>query len=138
MTRRVDDAGTLFSYAASKPEGFTRYDVQEELGWRSQRFRKAVRELRTIFATDEINLICDPQGQGEAWMYQLVGTFEGASPWVTNRADDMETRLVTMLSVATSLVNASDGRTVEGRRARILQRHFQRAIEDLADLKVAA
>jgi hypothetical protein len=124
----------LFDLAASRPDGFTYKDVNEVLGWDRPYFIKVARYLRLAFAEDKINLVCNPQGKNEPWLYELVGTLDDSRAWTTNRLLDAETRLHTVWSVAKSIVEGTDGRSREGRRARIIARACQRANEDLHDL----
>lgn len=124
----------LWDYALAHPDGFTRYDIADDLGWTNTDLSHIARHLRMFFADDEITLTATPQGKGAAWLYQLVGNVEDAAPWSRNRLMDAETRLQTMHAVAQSLVNATDGRTMEGRRARIMEKALRRLNEDLIDL----
>lgn len=133
MSVTVTRAGLLFDYAAVHPE-FYATDVCEEHGWSSGQFGKAARALRLILATDSINLICLQQGFGKPKLYSLVGTLEKAGPWVHERMRGIESQLETVLAVSSSLVNSSDGRTVSGKKARLVARHVGRLIEDLGEL----
>lgn len=125
----------LFDYATANPEGFTNEDFMAARDVSLERFKTAAKNLRKTFEDDTINLVCDPAGDGGRWIYRLVGTFKEAKPWIKNRLDDTESRLVTINSVATSSVNGSDGRTLEGRRARLIEKTTRRLIEDLVELK---
>lgn len=129
-------AEQLFGLAAKRIDGFTYQDIEHAFGWDRFHFYWVVSQLRRILAAeaDTINLICTPQGSREPWLYELVGTYEDAAPWSQNRVGDLETRLVTIHSVASTLVNATDGRTVGGRKARKIRRTITRLIEDLADI----
>lgn len=125
---------TLFDYAVAHPDGFSKYDFANEHNLSMDQVNGAIRRLRRILADDTITLICE---QGEAqkpWTYRLVGNVDESSPWVRNRLTDAETRFVTLSSVARALVNATDGRTIEGRRARAIHKACVRAKEDLDDL----
>lgn len=129
------DVDTLFDYAVERPVGFTRYDVADDLGWTKDRFTKAVNATRrTLGHDDMINLVCDPQGQHEAWLYRLVGTPAESSVWIANRVGDTEARLHTMKDVSRSMERASDGRTIAGRKARKMARSFEYLIQELADI----
>lgn len=129
-------AEQLFDYAVSHYDGFTYKDIKRDLGWDRVHFYWIVRNLRRILAAeaDTINLICSPNGQSQPWLYEFAGTYDDAAPWSRNRVRDLETRLVTINSVAHTLVNATDGRTAEGRKARKIRRTVTRLIEDLADI----
>jgi hypothetical protein len=133
--RSAEKIGRLFDYATSKPEGFTYRDVEKDLGWKRPEFTKVHRMLRVLLGNDDqINLVCDPQGRNEPWRYRLIGDVDGARPWVGNRLRDSETRIGTVQAVCTSLVKATDGRTADGRRARIMNKGLGRILEDLAEL----
>ncbi|HEY5985123.1 MAG TPA: hypothetical protein VIV12_01890 [Streptosporangiaceae bacterium] len=127
--------GRLFDYAAAQPEGFTYQDVEKELGWRRSQFIKVARQLRLMLGNDDqINLVCDVEARNAPWRYRLVGNFDQAREWGRNRTDDAESRLTTISGVLASVVKATDGRSRDGRRARIMQRAITRAKEDLAEI----
>lgn len=131
----AEKMGRLFDYAASQPEGFTYKDVEKDLGWHKPEFMRVSRQLRLLLGhDDQINLICDRQGRWQPWRYQLVGTMDQAREWGRNRIDDAEARMRTIAAVLDSIVRATDGRSRDGRRARIMQRAMTRAMEDLAEI----
>jgi len=133
--RGAEKVGRLFDYAADKPEGFTYRDVEKELGWDRKMFFATARKLRVLLGNDDrINLVCDPQGTRQPWLYRLSGDVDGARGWVANRLGDAETRIGTMQSVCATLERATDGRTSDGRRARVMNKGLTRIIEDLAEL----
>jgi hypothetical protein len=134
-TSDAERVGLLFDYAASRQSGFTYQDVERDLGWPKPRFTKVHRQLRRVLGgDDQINLVCDPQGRHEPWLYRLVGDVDGAKLWVGNRIRDSESRISTVQSVCASLVRATDRRTADGRRARIMDKGLTRIMEDLAEL----
>ena len=130
----VARAGLLFDYAAEQAEGFLAQDALDELDLTRDQFRRAARTLRLILANDSINLICLQQGFGEPKRYHLVGTLDKAGPWVRQRMRGIESQLETVLAVSSSLVNSTDGRTVDGKKARLINRHVGRLVEDLGEL----
>jgi len=132
--RAAEKIAALYDLAADRPEGFTYIDVEEHLGWGRQTFFGVVRQLRLVFADDEINLICEPDGYLEPWRYKLVGNVDAARGWSTNRIGDIETRLETIQSVAETLTKATDGRTIEGRKARKIHRTLGYLIGELAEI----
>jgi hypothetical protein len=116
-------------------QALTIHEIATDLECAVRRAQEVVREFRVVFGEDDtINLVCDPQGEGEPWLYSLTGTVEGAGPWTTRRVLDAETRLETMAGVMSSVIRATDGRATDGRKARIIHRAIVRAREDLADL----
>jgi hypothetical protein len=138
--RRAEKASELWDFAVSHPEGFTWADARKAFPWAAERSRffATVRVLRTTLgAEDTINLICDPQGPGELWRYRLVGTYNEARPWNAGRLGDMEARLETIAGVSRSLVAATDGRSTEGRKARLISKIVGRLVEDLRELTPA-
>jgi hypothetical protein len=133
--KMAEKMGRLFDFAASRPDGFTYQDVEQEIGWPRAEFIKVARKLRLMLGNDDqINLVCDPQGQREPWKYQLVGTFDQARDWSRNRVDDAESRLSTIRGVLTSVIKAMDGRSRDARRARIMELAIRHAQENLAEL----
>jgi len=135
--KRAEKVDELWDFAVAHPDGFTWADLRDEYPWAADRpsFFEVVRALRiTIGAEDTINLVCEPQGTGELWRYRLVGTHEAAGSWNANRLGDIESRLVTVAGVARSLVAGSDGRSVGGRKSRLIAKVVGRLIEDLDEL----
>ena len=135
MGSGTDRVGELFDYLADQPEGVTIDDIAAELGVVYSRARKIVRKLRLLLGeTDQINLVCDPAGASERWIYRLVGNLEAARPWIDTRLRDLEARLETSRAVAKSLISATDGRTNDGKRVRKIERALTRLLEDLEEL----
>lgn len=121
-------AGDLYDFAVSRPDGFTAPEARAKFAWDARTFRDALRTLRLTFADDSINLVCDPQGDSQPWLYRLVGTYDEASGWSANALQHAEARLETIEAVAQSVVGATDGRTTDGKRARLIYKtvHFLR------------
>ena len=115
-----DNAGLLFDYAVVHPQGFTNEQAMLDLDWPLGTFKRAARRLRLTLAGDSINLVCDSKGQRERWLYRLVGDFASARGWSANRLRDLEARLETVQAVALAIVNGTDGRSVEGRKAKLV------------------
>lgn len=134
MTAASLRAEELLAFASSKPEGFTKSEACADLDWGHYDFVTAVNSLRRVLATDELTLVCNPSRWREQWVYELVSGIEDGSPWVRNRLQDPEARFETIGSVATSIVNATDGRTAEGRKARLIEKAIRRLREDLAEI----
>jgi len=122
MTSLDDErAGLLFDYAVVHPDGFTNEQAVHDLGWTDiSVFNEAARALRLILADDTITLVCDPMGQHERWLYRLVGAYTDARAWSSNRLRDMEARLETVHAVASTMVRVTDGRTFDGKKAKLI------------------
>lgn len=135
MSTRTNRVNVLFDLLAGSPDGLTAGDIKAGLGCTKRLAENAIHDLRIVLGdSDTINVTCDPQGIRESWLYRLVGDIDGSRRWIANRLGDTETRLRTMQALAASLVNGSDGRTLDGRRARIIEKALRRLIEDLDDL----
>lgn len=134
--RSVEKVNELWDFAVSHPDGFTWADAAERFAWAKDRpgFFAVVRRLRLTLGGDTINLVCTPQAPGELWLYTLTGTYEAARPWNANRLNDLEKRLETIAHVSKSLVAATDGRTVDGRKARLISKTVGRLVEDLEEM----
>lgn len=131
MLRQEEQARLLISYAVARPDGFTYEDGMSAVGcnFRSQ-FYDIVRKAREVLADDEMTLVATPNGYCQPWLYSLTGTLDEANPWVNNRLSDTESRLRTMVDTVAPLTKV-DGRTLAGRRARLVHRQLNRLIEDL-------
>jgi hypothetical protein len=133
--RASEGIGRLFDYAVEHPGGFTYRDIKDDLGWQRSYFFKISRKLRLMLGNDDqLNLVCETQGMNQPWLYRLVGNVDGARNWVGSRLRDAETRITTIRAVCASLVTATDGRTADGRRSRIMNKGLTRILEDLAEL----
>ena len=128
-TRRDD----LFTILVGAPDGLTIDDIASGLDCNMENAKRAVRDLRLLLGEDtDINVTCTPRGQGQRWVYELVGgTNPATRGWVDNRTGDTEARLRTIRAVIASAVAATDGRSVDGRRARRIERGLRHMIEDL-------
>src|SRR5262245_8862462 len=104
----------------TNPGGITLDDAMDAYDWSLKNANEAVHDLRTYLgASADGDLVCDPQGKGERWKDRLVGTLDDVRDWARNRVNDGVTRVRTMQSMMASLVTATNGRTVEGRKARV-------------------
>jgi hypothetical protein len=132
--KTTDKVNLLFDYAVRHQGGFTYEDIERDLHWRRPELFRIANRLRAVCGDDEkINLICEPQGQGP-WRYKLIGDFSDAKVWGKNRVGDCKARIMTVLAVLNSVVAATDGRTHDGRQARIMHRSLTRLVEDLVEL----
>lgn len=137
MKAREERAGLLYDFAVAHPAGFTNTEAMDEFGWSLRRFNEAVQTLRDILGNDDtISFVCSPQGQNEDWRYQLVGTYGDMRPWTTNRLIDAERRVITIGNVTGPIVRNSDGRTVEGKKARMINNfaHYMKAQFELLEI----
>lgn len=126
----------VYDMIREAPEGIRIDEIASEMGVTEVTARSYIRRLRLILGTtDEMNIACDPQGQNEKWIYRLVGNLDDSEGWITNRLTDAETRLETIEAVSTSIVEATDGRTIEGRKARKIQRTVSFLMGELGDIE---
>ena len=134
--RRVSVATPFVTFGGSSthPDGITVDDMMDENGWTTIRPTTRSGLRRFLGEYDSVNLPCEPQGEGERWKYRLVGRLDDVRGWVDNRIGDSESRLRTMAAVLSSIVAATDGRSIKGRRARIMEKALRRLVEDLDDL----
>lgn len=122
----------LFDLLTAGPQ--TYQTVEAELGWDRGRFYKVVQGLRDFCAEndDTITVLNEPQGGNAPHLYTLTaGNYVGESAWAGNRISDLRRRLDTFLSVAKVAVNATDGRTNDGKAARILEFRIRQAKEEI-------
>ena len=132
--RRRDD---LWDDLTSNPSGLTVEDMMSIRSWTHDQANHAIRDLRTWLGDyDSVNLPCEPQGQGDRWIYRLTGDLSEMEWWSENRVKDADTRLRTMQSMLASIVAGTSGRTVQGRKARLMERQLRRLVEDLDDLVI--
>lgn len=120
-----------YDFAVAHPEGFTLGQLAEHLAVSIPTARAVVHRLRRTLSADSINLPCDPPGYRGPWLYHLAGTTEQAGAWEINRLGDAETRLETILSVATSVKRGSDGRSKAGKKARTIELGVRHLLENL-------
>jgi hypothetical protein len=136
MNRKTTElVAAAFDYAVASPEGFTLDELAEALDVQLHTAKNVIQKLRDFFGEDDtINLVANPAGQGDRWRYFLTGTLEEASPWLRNRMRDMARRMRTETSVLSSFVAGLDGRSTDGKHARLMLKTFTRMIEDLAEI----
>jgi hypothetical protein len=128
-----DRVQQLFDQLAAAADGVDIEEIAADQGIGTQHARGVIRMLRDMLAEDTINVVCDPESDGR-WVYRLVGTLADSAMWATRQVQYVERRLVTSQDVLSSVVNATDGRSIEGRRARVMNRHFGRCLEDLREI----
>jgi hypothetical protein len=127
---RVDQ---LFDLLVEWPDGVTIGVIAMDQGVVASHARGVVQALRDRLSEDTVNVVCDPDGNGQ-WIYRLVGTPAESRDWARRQVRYIERRLVTSQDVLESVVSATDGRSLEGRRARVMNRHLGRCLEDLREI----
>jgi hypothetical protein len=138
MTARENRRDELFDLLVALPDGVTVDDIKVALACSHRQANDAVHDLRLFLGSfDDVNLPANPNGPRERWTYVLVGNLDGCREWMANRVGDTHSRIRTMQAMMASCVQASDGRTVDGKRARVIERALRRLLEDLDDLAVA-
>lgn len=129
-------AGALFDLLADGDQDYE--TIREATGWSRGQIIKTVQRLRDILAAndDEIQVVCEPQGQWEPYVYRLKGGKEildaEKSRWAIGRTLDLDRRGRTLEAVLSVAVRATDGRTLPGKKARIWHLHIKRAREEVA------
>jgi hypothetical protein len=133
--RKEERVERLFDFAAAHEKGWTVHDAARGLRWTKEEVYHAIQALRDVFGeAKDVNLVCEPTGQRQAWLYRLTGKLEDVRWWGHNRTGDAMRRIRTILAVHRSVVAATNGRTLEGKMARVVVRHLQRLVEDATDL----
>lgn len=110
-------------------------------GWSQGQVYKAAQTLRDMITDmglgDVMTVTCDPFGQGQWWYALRRGAAvhnRSATKWVPNRIKDLRRRLKTIRSVCKAAVLATDGRTEDGRVARIILECLELAEQKIAEL----
>ena len=132
-TKAAIRAGELFDYLANSATKETIKDIAAAKQWSVAATHEALRAMRLqLGETDPINAIAEPTGHRQPWGYQLAGTMDKADWWFSNRTSDIEGRLETIGAIAKSLVNATDGRTIPGKKARMIAVMIGSLLQQLA------
>jgi hypothetical protein len=135
MSVRETRRDELWDYLVNHPEGANINQMMVALGFRYNEVRAAIFDLRNFLGDyDSINVPCDPAGHRSQWIYRIVGTLDEVRGWSSNRVRDAETRVRTMQAMLTSIVRATNARTVEGRKARTMETALRHLVEDLDNL----
>ena len=116
--------------------GITITGLQSATGANKNAVKKAIQRLRIMFGDDAHNVVCDPNGHNEEWLYRVVNGYERSRDWSANRVEDARTRLKTMRAVMESVTHATDGRSVAGKRSRIIERGLRHVLEDVEAIEV--
>lgn len=117
-------------FALDHLEGFRGEEACRALEWDARKFGRIVRQFRETHCDETLNLVCDPGSHREPWVYRLVGNYEDAQPWATNRLGDLEARLMTIEWVAQTVTNVTQEASRDGRRARLIHStvHYLRTV----------
>lgn len=127
--QRRDD---VFDLLVSHPEGMTVHELADALGTNRRNADRAIHDLREYLGFwDDVNVPADNVEPGKPWKYRIAGDLDSIRPWCANRLADAETRIGTIQSMVASIVSATDGRSIEGRKARLIDRYLTRLVEDM-------
>lgn len=140
----------LFDALVASPGGLTIHDIGDVLGLnvtnpvgrgRSTAFA-VIRSLRLKLGAlnsdgdDRLHGYSIPiRRDGMSQLYVLSANRSQSTEWQGVRADTALSRMEVDLAHWRSLVANTDGRTVDGRIARVMLRHFTRLQEDLQDIR---
>lgn len=138
MSKMDQHVSDLIDFLVASPEDVTIHEIADALQLSVRQAQGVVRSTRLWFeVSDTINLVCHPNGRGP-WLYSLVGDPTSTKEWSDRRVSHVDTELETIHAMLTTTVRNTDGRTIEGRKARIMERAVRRMLEDLADLDLDA
>lgn len=132
---RIEKVNKVFDFLSNNLDRWThRREIAEVLDVKPGNIvDRVIRDLRmTLGAGDTITVVANPDGGG----YRLVGTYDEARAWATGRVTDAETRLESIQYGMAPIVRATDGRTVEGRKARLIEMTTRHLVEQLAAISV--
>jgi hypothetical protein len=121
----------LFDFITDHPEGVTWEDISDHLLIDHGQTNRVIRAFRLEFANQSVNLTASPQGSLDKWLYTLDASSEA---WAENRIADAESRLETMAAMMKTVVNATNPRSLAGRKARKMEVAFRHLQENLAEL----
>lgn len=126
----------MFDMLYAAPDGLTLQQMALMMNVSVDHTGHIVQMLRDELADDTINVPCDPDPANPRGphLYRLVGSMDAASPWLARRVLYCERAIRTTHAIASSLTNGLDGRSKQGRRARLLKKGLGRLIEDLDEL----
>jgi len=132
-----DLVNRLFDGLADAPQGWTIHEIGTYLSVPRQVGQEVIRRLRRLLAdTDQVNVVY--RVAGRARKYILIGTLEDAKERLNIRLATYQEQFATETAILRSLVAGSDGRSREGRKARVVLRAFTRALEDVAEIDADA
>lgn len=107
-------------------------DVEEALGcdWRTA--HETIHHHRMYLSSATCALV--HQVYGRTHLYKLSTDTAEIGEWVVRKARDSDTRLRTMMAQADVSVRMTDGRSNDGKRARLRRKFLGRLIEDMDEL----
>ena len=114
------------------PNGLTIHDLAVAMGENDRTVYRDIRWLRRRGDID--NIPATPNGHMQPWLYRVTNDLEANSEWVANRIGDAESRFLTMIGQAETLVRVTNGRTTNGRKARKIDRVLRYLMQELADI----
>jgi hypothetical protein len=126
-----DLAGQLFLILEAEPDGMDKRQIAAKLSVPVRVVVKIIRKLRLILgAGDSINVPW--RADGRRRVYFLAGQVDLGQQWQGARIAKKLADLEIDLAWWRSMVEATDGRTLDGKRARLALRHQQRLFEDIS------
>jgi len=136
--RNVDRAGRLFDALAETPDGLSLDQIIGTLKVPQRTAEQVLRVLRLLLGEgDDLFVVCDRDDDG-IYRYRLMSAKAVVdaewSQWTGTRTVDLESRLILFIAASKAAVAATDGRSKEGKIARIMERYMLRLAEDLAEL----
>lgn len=135
MARRYDLedlAGQFYDLLVAEPDGLDKHQIASKLGVPVRVVVPILRKLRLILGGgDSINIPW--RSEGRRRIYFLTGQIEQGQQWQAARISKKLADLEVDLAWWRSMVEATDGRTVDGKKARLALRHQQRLFEDMSE-----
>lgn len=137
--KRGDLASLIFDLLAEHLEGLTMPEIIEAVHMPYESCRVAMRDLRlTLGEDDTLFVIAEPQGPREPWLYRLIdgSVLVGGeeSGWAANRIGDAQSRIHLLAVAMSTAERATDGRTLNGRKARMMAMELRHLDEKLTRL----
>jgi hypothetical protein len=94
---------------------------------------RVIQHHRRHLGDSSLAILCAPVQN--VWLYWLSRDPEEIKGYGARRLDDTEARVRTIKAVADRAVVITDGRTLAGKRARIISRHIRHLLEDLESIE---
>lgn len=131
---KLDELALSLHEHLSERGSMTIKEIEDALScdWRAA--HEAVHHHRLYLSTATCALV--HVISGHVHLYKLTTDTAEIGEWVVRKARDADTRLRTMLTQADVSVRVTDGRTNEGKRARLRRKFLGRLIEDMDELIV--